>query len=79
MADKGEGPVFSVTDCLTTSGSGLVQIRVPKSVVWRPLPDITAFELAQALPVLFSQGRISYQEDTIAAMPLGVQRHFEVN
>ena len=30
-----------------------IQMRMPKVVQWRPQPDITTFELAQAVNVLF--------------------------
>lgn len=49
-------------------------VRLPKSVQFSPLEDITAYELAKILPLLVCQ--ISYPEDFI---PRGCERHFKIS
>lgn len=57
-----------------------VQLRMPKVVQWRPQPDITTYELAQAVNVLLGVGLgAAYPEDDVAKLPPEVQRHFSVN
>jgi hypothetical protein len=56
-----------------------VDIRMPKVVQWRPQPDITPFELAQAVTVLFGIALgARFPEDDVARLPADVQRHFHV-
>ena len=45
----------------------------PKRYNWKPQPDITAWELAMALPYLFSH---NIDEQALAALPSNVTRHF---
>ena len=44
-----------------------------KQYNWNPQPDITAWELAMALPYLFSH---NIDEQALAALPSNVTRHF---
>jgi hypothetical protein len=53
-----------------------VTIARPFMGLWRPLPDITTYELAQAVP-LFTVGHLMTHSD-FEALPEGVRRHFEV-
>jgi hypothetical protein len=56
--------------------------RQPKIIRWTPAEDITAYELALAMPILFmvgsSSGFYGYAEDGVAALPENVRRHFTV-
>jgi hypothetical protein len=66
-------PLFTVS-CLN-------MMRVPKPISWQPKPDITAYELAQAMAVLISLGRGGMHiecEDAIAVLPDAVKRHFVI-
>ena len=59
-------------------------IRKPRRVDWLPREDITAYELALALPTLLSfvvPGTMGwrYPEDDITALPVNVQRHFKIH
>jgi hypothetical protein len=61
---------------------GIDNARAPKNVRWEPKPDITAYELSLALIPLL-QGMNAginrvFVEDTIANLPEGARRHFEV-
>lgn len=56
----------------TTSVFGIKQ---PKMFAWEPQPDISTFELAQAVPV-FSMSYGVGQSDFIEALPANVRRHF---
>lgn len=52
-----------------------VTIERPKAYSWKPQPDITAYELALAIPIL--SFHTFDTEAQIAALPERVQRHFE--
>ena len=70
-----DGPTFTFTGTTAT-------IRIPKQVDWLPQPDITAHELALAVPSLFAlatRQSWTYPEDTIAALPENVRRHFRIH
>jgi hypothetical protein len=60
--------------------SGTAQLHFPKLVQWVPLEDITAYELATAVPVLFAMahGKPTVADD-VFNLPLGAQRHFKVS
>jgi len=51
-----------------------ISIRVPECYEWKPQPDITAYELALAIPI------VSFHtfdtETAIKALPESVRRHF---
>ena len=49
-----------------------VEFVKPKQYEWKPQADITAWELAMALPCLFSHNI----EQALAALPSNVTRHF---
>ena len=49
-----------------------VEFVNPKQYDWKPQPDITAWELAMALPCFFSHNI----EVALAALPPNVTRHF---
>jgi len=56
------------------------KFRMPKVVRWEPKPDITTYELAQAVTVLFGMALgSSFPEDDIALFTPSVQRHFEIS
>lgn len=55
------------------------QITMPKAQFWSPKPDITAYELAFALPVVVLIGLrpLSFNsEEAVKALPPEVARHF---
>ncbi len=56
-------------------------VRMPKRIDWLPCEDITAYELAIAVPCLFTLAVRSwgYPEDDIAALPENVRRHFKIH
>lgn len=67
-----------------TYGGGTMTIRMPKQVDWLPAEDITAYELALALPTLLSflsTGSFGwrYPEDDVAMLPVNVRRHFRIH
>jgi hypothetical protein len=56
-------------------------ISQPKPVRWCPQSDITAYELAQAMPVLINAASASWIYNTdreVEALPDEVKRHFIV-
>ncbi len=58
---------------LNLTGAHKMLVKQPVTARFKPLPDITAWELAQILPGLF--GKAIYEEDWVA---LGsTTRHFE--
>ncbi|RPH63781.1 MAG: hypothetical protein EHM78_27230 [Myxococcaceae bacterium] len=62
--------------------TGSHTLRLPDEVFWEPKEDITAYELAQAMPIILrmSQGdwQWNYPQDLIPALPSGVSRHFRL-
>lgn len=60
--------------------AGIMNARAPKNIRWVPQPDITAHELSLALiPLLQGFRHPGFDvEDTIANLPEGARRHFEV-
>ncbi len=53
--------------------------RSPRPVRWHPQPDITAHELALAMPALLMLARVSSCiaiEEQVEALPKEVRRHF---
>jgi hypothetical protein len=64
---------------LSVSKDGVVQLRQPKSYIWQPQEDITAYELARAVVVMFVS--VIQQGDCDAAferLPDEAKRHFQV-
>jgi hypothetical protein len=56
-------------------------IKTPKPVRWCPQSDITAHELAQAMPVLINAACASWIYNTdreVEALPDEVKRHFVI-
>ncbi len=66
---------------ITFTAAAGTTIRVPKRVDWLPCEDITAHELALAVPSLLtlSVRGWGYPEDGIAALPENVRRHFRIH
>ena len=61
--------------------SQTVNIRIPKNVRWSPQKDISAYELALALPTLVRMATgigHGFVEDEVEALPDTVNRHFTV-
>lgn len=57
-------------------------LKRPASYTWKPAADITAYELALALPIFHasSLGGWAYEvERMVEGLPPEVQRHFEKN
>lgn len=52
-----------------------ITIERPKAYNWKPRPDITAYELALAIPIL--SFHTFDTEARIEALPERVRRHFE--
>lgn len=76
MADKSQHqPPLTMT-----YPEGVHRIRVPKPVQWKPVADITAHELALAMPTLL--GMVTSApfdiEDDVNALPENVRRHFHI-
>lgn len=56
-----------------------VRLQFPKLVEWAPQEDITAYDLAKAVVVLFAMAHGNPNAaDQVAAMPLEAQRHFRI-
>ena len=74
-------PICGLGPCGTrVEGKKTVSLRMPKVVQWRPLPDITTFEMAQAIEALMGVAMgAKFPEDDVALMPPEVQRHFSVS
>jgi hypothetical protein len=56
----------------------LAKIKQPKLYLWKPEPDIDAYELSRAIEVMFAamlQGDCDVAYDNL---PEGAKRHFEV-
>lgn len=64
---------------LSIPGAKTVKFRMPLTLLFKPLPDITAFELANVVIVYFTclNGYPYYQED-FDKLDEGVKRHFNV-
>ncbi|WP_042776359.1 hypothetical protein [Sinorhizobium fredii] len=64
---------------LQVNKDGIVQLRQPKNYIWNPQDDITAYELARALEVMFASvlqgGSVDAAFD---GLPGEAQRHFQV-
>lgn len=76
MADDPNAPAQLT---ISATEAGMVAMRVPKPVHWEPKQDITAYELAMAIPIVLSSwGPLSFVEDHIAALAPDVRRHFRV-
>ena len=52
-------------------------LRPPKQYLWKPRLDITTYELALAIPILFYGLNDYAVESIIDSVPEGVKRHFE--
>lgn len=66
-----------------SAGEGLT-IRTPRRIEWLPSADITAHELALAMPALLAavstnSGMVYYVEDMIGSLPEAARRHFKVS
>jgi len=65
-----------VKDKVEATGLVPSTLLTPRIVLWEPKEDITAFELAMAIPVLI---RDNYNvENTVKSLPADVARHFVV-
>ena len=69
--DNLNGNELKITIAMETNLT-FVEFVKPKQYNWKPQPDITAWELAMVLPVLFSHN----VEVALAALPSNVTRHF---
>ena len=55
----------------------IVSYKEPKSYLWKPKEDITAYELALCLPVFqYNYNYPDYISDLIERLPLKAGRHF---
>ncbi|THK37671.1 hypothetical protein EHS39_13635 [Ensifer sp. MPMI2T] len=64
---------------LSVDKDGVVKLRPPRNYIWQPQEDITAYELARAVEVMFVA--MMQQGDCDAAferLPDEAKRHFEV-
>jgi len=62
--------------CCGTKPISIQDLRPPKQYLWKPRLDITTYELALAIPILFYS--INYSIETMLdSVPEGVKRHFE--
>ena len=68
----------NIGDMSWTSSEGSVVGPWHPTTYWRPLPDITAYELAQAVPVLiFMASHYGLDIDfALKSLPIEVSRHF---
>jgi len=56
-----------------------IELKFPDIVKWRPKDDITAYELALALPLVIAAITSTASIDNqIKFLPADVRRHFEV-
>ena len=55
--------------------SEFIRFYEPKQFIWKPRPDITAYELALAIPIITFH--CFERETAIGELPEEVQRHFE--
>lgn len=67
--------IENLIDAETWDGTEYLTIARPTQYIWSPQPDITAHELALALPVLVSADEWNLQS-LIETLPVEVQRHF---
>lgn len=60
------------------SDSNFTSIRVPEARRWEPQADITAYELALAIPqmLVLMTGNYGYPQDLVDGLPPEVRRHF---
>jgi len=57
-----------------------VRLQFPKLVAWAPQEDITAYEFAKAISVLFAMAHGNPNvADQVADLPEAAQRHFRVS
>ena len=62
--------------CCGTKPISIQDLRPEKQYLWKPRLDITTYELALAMPILFYS--INYSiEIMLDSVPEGVKRHFE--
>ena len=54
----------------------MIEFSIEKKYYWKPKEDITAYELALCLPIIFSTSW-GLVEDMIADLPEAARRHFE--
>ena len=71
--DNLNGNELKITIAMETNLT-FVEFVKPKQYDWKPQPDITAWELAMALPCLFLYSHNI--EQALAALPPNVTRHF---
>jgi hypothetical protein len=61
---------------------GTFRVMLPDRVHWEPKEDITAHELALAMPVLFriqsGDWNWNYPQHLMPTLPDGVRRHFRL-
>lgn len=58
------------------NGERIDKTYQPKSYSWEPKENITAYELAQCMPILITAMRGSPVEDAINQLPQSCKRHF---
>lgn len=64
---------------LSVGKDGVVQLRQPRSYIWQPKQDITAYELARAVEVIFvSMMQYGDCDAAFERLPDEAKRHFEV-
>ena len=68
-------PEESSVNRLTLSSTAGTYLRLPVRANFVPQPDITAYELAQALPLFFGQPMFQEEFDRLGAS----QRHWQVS
>jgi hypothetical protein len=67
MAEEGNSKPWNGTVTLAPQ-------QLSKSYIWEPKPDITAYELALAIPLMFSKSWDAWK--SVENLPLEVRRHF---
>lgn len=78
-ADDAQGHDRNDNSNLASQKMKSANMRMPKVVQWAPQSDITTYELAQAVTVLFGIALgAKFPEDDIALFTPSVQRHFSI-
>jgi len=56
----------------------IIYVKFPDLVAWTPAKDITAAELARAIPVIFAMYNSYTSADDVRALEPDVARHFTI-